>query len=81
MGNPLTKMTIIELANDLIVDMEYLQKIKECKGLRKLQSTETLSDAWYRGFMPRFSGQLTRSGTTIKDSKRKKILLTCMKCS
>jgi hypothetical protein len=45
MGNPLTKTTIIELANDLIADTEYLQKLKECKGLQKLQSTETLNDA------------------------------------
>jgi hypothetical protein len=33
MGNPLTKTTIIELANDLLADTEYLDKIKDCKGL------------------------------------------------
>ncbi len=51
MGNPLTKTTIIELANDLLADTEYLNKIKYCKGLRKLKCTDKLSDAWYRGFM------------------------------
>jgi len=70
MGNPLTKTTIIELANDLIAETEYQEKIKECKGLRKLNSTEKLGDAWYRGFMSRYSDKLTQSGTTIKDTKR-----------
>jgi hypothetical protein len=70
MGNPLTKTTIIELANDLIAETEYQEKIKECKGLRKLNYTEKLGDAWYRGFMSRYSDKLTQSGTTIKDTKR-----------
>ncbi len=51
MGNPLNKTTIIELANDLLADTEYLDKIKDCKGLCKLKCTDKLSDAWYRGFM------------------------------
>jgi hypothetical protein len=70
MGNPLTKTTIIELANDLLADTEYLDKIQDCKGLLKLKCTDKLSDAWYRGFMSRFSEQSTRSIATIKDSKR-----------
>jgi len=70
MGNPLTKTTIIELANDLISETEYTEKIKDCKELRKLNSIEKLGDTWYQGFMSQFSEQLTRSGTTIKDSKR-----------
>jgi len=70
MGSPLTKTTIIELANDLVADTEYQEKIKECKVLRKLDSIEKLSDAWYRGFLNRFSAVLTRSGTTVKDTKR-----------
>jgi hypothetical protein len=70
MGNPLTKTTIIELANDLIAEAEYMEKIKDCKELRKLNSIEKLGDTWYQGFMSQFSEQLTRSGTTIKDSKR-----------
>ncbi len=67
---PLTKTTIIELANDLINETEYQQKIKDCKKLRKLKSTEKLCEAWYRGFINRFSDELTRTRTTIKDSKR-----------
>ncbi len=70
MGNPLTKTTIIELANDLIAETEYKEKIKDCKNLRKLDSVDKLGDAWYRGFMSRYSEKLTRNGTTIKDSKR-----------
>ena len=31
-----------------------------------------LSDAWYHGYLNWLSDQLTRSGTTIKDTKRKK---------
>ncbi len=70
MGNPLTETTIIELKNYLIAEKEYQEKIKECKGLQKLNSTEKLGDAWYRGFVSRYSDRLTRSGTTIKDTKR-----------
>jgi hypothetical protein len=70
MGNPLTKTTIIELANDLIAETKYKEKIKDCKNLRKLDSVDKLGDAWYRGFMSRYSEKLTRNGTTIKDSKR-----------
>jgi hypothetical protein len=33
-------------------------------------NSKVLSDAWYHGCMSRYSDQLTRSGTTIKDSKR-----------
>jgi hypothetical protein len=51
MGNPLTNTSIIELANDLIGNMEYLQKNKECKVLQKLQSNEKLGDAWYQDFI------------------------------
>jgi hypothetical protein len=62
MGSPLTKTTIMELANDLLADTEYLDKIKDCKGLHKLKCTDKHSHAWYRGF--------TRSGAT--DIKRNK---------
>jgi hypothetical protein len=70
MGSLLTKTTIIELANDLVADTKYQEKIKECKVLRKLDSIEKLSDAWYRGFLNHFSEEITRSGTTVKDTKR-----------
>jgi len=70
MGSPLTKTTIIELANDLLADTEYMDKIRGCKELRKLDRPDKLSDAWYRGFMSRYSEELTRNGTSIKDSKR-----------
>ena len=70
MGRPLTKSTIIELANDLIHETEYKKTVKDCKELRKLKQTETLSEAWYRGFLQRYSDELTRSGIKIKDVKR-----------
>ncbi len=70
MGNPLTKSTIIELANGLIVETEYQKKVKDCKELCKLQKTGKLSDAWCHEFLSQFSDQLMRSGTTIKDTKR-----------
>jgi len=59
MGRPLTKTTIIELANDIVLDTEYQSKIVECKELRRLTKTEKLGDAWYRGFMHRFDDALT----------------------
>jgi hypothetical protein len=45
MGNPLRKTTVIELANNLIANTVYLAKIKDCRALQKLQSTEKLCDA------------------------------------
>ncbi len=71
MGRPLTKTTIIELANDIVLDTEYQSKIVECKELRRLTKTEKLGDAWYRGFMHRFDDALTRNGSTVKDIKRR----------
>jgi hypothetical protein len=70
MGKPLTKTTIVELANDLIYETEYQKNVRDCKALRKLKQTEKLSDAWYRGFLHRFSDELTRSAIKIKDVKR-----------
>jgi hypothetical protein len=70
MGKPLTKTTIVELANDLISKTEYQKNVRDCKALRKLKQTEKLSDAWYCGFLHRFSDELTRSAIKIKDVKR-----------
>lgn len=70
MGSPLTKTAIMEFAIDLVADMEYQEKIKQFKVLQKLGSLETPSDAWYRGFMNCFSDELTRSVTTVKDTKQ-----------
>jgi hypothetical protein len=58
-GKPLTKTTIIELANDIFVDTEYASKIIECKKMRKLKDSSTLGAAWYHGFMHRFEDTLT----------------------
>lgn len=70
MGCPLTKTTIIELANDLIMDTEYTERIAECKKLRKLKGLTKLGNAWYRGFLLRYEKFLTRNGSAIKDAKR-----------
>jgi len=71
MGKPLTKTTIIELANDIVADTEYASKIIECKKMRKLKDSSTLGAAWYHGFMHRFEDTLTRKHTTVKDIKRR----------
>ena len=71
MGKPLTKTTVIELANDIVAETEYASKIIECKELRKLKETSILGDAWYRGFMHRFEDTLTRNQSTVKDTKRR----------
>jgi hypothetical protein len=50
-GDPLTKRTVIQLANSLVVDNDYQSRINECKNDRNLLCNGFLGDAWYRGFM------------------------------
>jgi hypothetical protein len=50
MGKPLTKLTVIELANDLVCGTEVEDQVMECKKVRKLNVTK-LGNAWYRGFL------------------------------
>ena len=71
MGKPLTKTTVIELANDIVADTEYASKIADFKKLRKLNDSSKLGSAWYRGFISRYEHVLTRNKTTIKDIKRR----------
>jgi hypothetical protein len=71
MGKPLTKTTIIELANDIVADTEYASKIIEYKKMRKLKDSSALGAAWYRGFMHCFEDTLTQNHTTVKDVKRR----------
>ena len=71
MGRPLTKTTVIELANDLISDTDSQSRIVKFKEERKLKNTEKLGDAWYRGFLHRYEDVLSRNGSAIKDTKRR----------
>ena len=70
MGHPLTRETVIALANDLIKETDYNKKVSMFKEVRKLKNIETLGAAWYRGFMSRNATKLTRKGANIKDTKR-----------
>ena len=69
-GDPLTRKTVIQLANDLVIDNDYQSRINECKSERHLQSNGLLGDAWYRGFMTWHKDKLSRKGSTVKDVKR-----------
>ena len=71
MGRPLTKTTVIELANYLIGKTELQENVAAAKKLRHLEQETTLGTAWYRGFLNRHAAQLTTSGTVIKDVKRR----------
>jgi len=71
MGCPLTKTTVIELANDIISGTELKEEVLNCKQLRKLKSIEKLGNAWYRGFLSRHEDVLTRNGSEVKDLKRR----------
>ena len=71
MGKPLTKTTVIELANSLVSGTEYESKISDCKNLRKLNQSQKLGSAWYKGFLKCYSDDLSRSGSVIKDIKQR----------
>jgi hypothetical protein len=71
MGQPLTKGTVIELANSLISKTKYQEKLQAAKKLRRLEDEGNLGAAWYRGFMSRHQSLLTTKGTVIKDIKRR----------
>ncbi len=71
MGQPLTKSTIIELANSLIFKTEYQEKLEAAKKLRHLDDEGSLGTAWYRGFLNRHKSFLTTKGVVIKDVKRR----------
>jgi len=71
MGQPLTKSTINELANSLILKTEYQEKLEAAKKLRHLDDEGSLGTAWYRGFMNRHKTFLTTKGVVIKDVKRR----------
>jgi hypothetical protein len=83
MGKPLTKITVIELANSLVSGTEIESKISDCKTLQKLNKTNKLGSAWYKGFLKCYSDELSRSGSVFKDIRRRlglhmAILKTCM---
>jgi len=71
MGQPLTKATVIELANSLISKTEFQEKLEAAKKLRHLDDEGKLGAAWYRGFLSRHQSLLTTRGTVIKDVKRR----------
>ncbi len=71
MGRPLTKTTVIELANDLASGSDLEQKFIACKKIRKLNCVEKLGAAWYKGFLNRYKDVLTRNGSIVKDLKRR----------
>jgi hypothetical protein len=71
MGLPLTKSTVLELANDLINKTEYQEKLAAAKKLRGLHDENNLGTRWYHGFLKRHSDLLSTSGTVIKDVKRR----------
>jgi hypothetical protein len=70
MGRPLTKTTVLELANDLIAGTEVEELIADCKKIRKLKETK-LGSAWYRGFLKRYQDDLSLSASVVKDIKRR----------
>ncbi len=71
MGCPLTKTTIIELANDLMSGTELECEIINFKKLQKLNCIQKLGDAWCRGFLSRHQDQLTRNASAVKNLKRR----------
>jgi hypothetical protein len=69
MGRPLTKTTVIELANDLISDTDSQSRIVKFKEERKLKNTEKLGDAWYRGFLHRYEMFYLETDQSLKIQK------------
>ncbi len=70
MGEPLTKKTVVQLANSLVADNEYESRINQCRIERNLASNGQIGDAWYRGFINCHKDVLAKKRRTVKDVKR-----------
>ncbi len=70
-GQAPNKVNTIELANDLIAKTEFQEKVAAAKKLRHLKEEMTLGSAWYHRFLKHHAALLTKSGTVIKDVKRR----------
>jgi len=70
LGEPLSKTLVINLANDLIADTDYKERVKAFKARHKI-ADGNLGDRWYQGFMKRNDAILKRHKTKIKDVKRR----------
>jgi hypothetical protein len=66
MDNPLTRETVMSLANDLIKESAFASKLSTFKEVWKLKNTETLGAAWYRGIMSHNATKLSRKGAISK---------------
>jgi hypothetical protein len=71
MGQPLTKATVIELANSHILKTEFQEKLEAAKKLRHLDDEGKLGASWYRVFLSCHQYLLTTRGTVFKDVKRR----------
>ncbi len=69
-GDPLTKGTVVQLANDLIAETEFATKVVECKEICQLNPESALGNAWYRGFMKCHEALLTTKKANFKDTKQ-----------
>ncbi len=68
LGEPLSKTLVINLANDLISDTDYQERVKVFKAHHKI-TDGNLGGRWYHGFMKRNEAILKHHKTKVKDVK------------
>jgi hypothetical protein len=70
MDNPLTKVGVIELANEIIEDTVQCDQLSEFMLKRKLKNENNVGNSWYKGFINCHSEFLKRSKCKIRDTNR-----------
>jgi Tc5 transposase DNA-binding domain len=67
MGNPLTRETMIKLANEIIDGTVHSHCLSEYKTKRKINNETCVGTQWYQGFINQQIDFLKRSTCKIKD--------------
>jgi septum formation topological specificity factor MinE len=69
-GNPLTRESITALANEIIDDTAYSERLSEFKKRRIIANENTVGASWYCGFHKQNSEYWKRSKCKINDQNR-----------
>jgi hypothetical protein len=70
MGKPLTRVGIIELANEIILDTYHSSNLAAFKNRRQLKNEICVGISWYCGFLKRNTEFLKHSNGKIQHQNR-----------